>query len=206
MITSAERTMEKQLKNPFPMKFVKVRVGATSKDKKKGIPLFYIDAREVMKRLDEVCGIFGWQRKVQNIEGGATASIAIKNPFTNEWVEKADAGENSKTSPIKGASSDAFKRAAANWGIGRYLYYIPNRWCPLNEYKQFETLPELPEWAQNVKNIESWEEIAEKEYNPKDDVGLDEVDFTDMEAERTLTEAKHLRDQIAQHLKAQKND
>ena len=37
--------MLRQLKNPFDAKFVKVRVGATNKDKTKGIALFYIDAR-----------------------------------------------------------------------------------------------------------------------------------------------------------------
>ena len=52
----SNEAMLKQLKDPFDPRFVKVRVGAMSKDKKKGIALFYIDSREIQKRLDEVCG------------------------------------------------------------------------------------------------------------------------------------------------------
>jgi hypothetical protein len=31
--------------------------------------------------------------------------------------------------------SDAFKRAAVKWGIGRYLYRLPNVWAPC-EYRE----------------------------------------------------------------------
>ena len=45
-----------ELKAPFPGDKIHWRVGARTKDKSKGIPLAYIDARDVMERLDEVLG------------------------------------------------------------------------------------------------------------------------------------------------------
>ncbi len=34
----------------------------------------------------------------------------------------------------KGAFSDAFKRAAVLWGIGQYLYELPNVWTPIEAF------------------------------------------------------------------------
>ena len=52
----------------------------------------------------------------------------------------------------KGRISDAFKRAAVHWGVGRYLYNLPNVWVPLNgRYLAMANgLPQgvkLPPWA-----------------------------------------------------------
>lgn len=191
------------LKNPFDPKFIKVRVGATSKDKKKGIALFYVDAREVMKRLDEVCGMDGWARKETETAHGCICELSIRMPYSTngveKWVTKSDVGEFSKTAELKGASSDSFKRAAVNFGIGRYLYYIPNQWFPLNEYKQFVTKPTLPVWA-SPQEVVDWEIIALQEYDPENDAGLDEVDFVDKEAEEALKAGVSRREQIKEAL------
>ena len=48
------------LSGPFPATDISWRVGATSGDKTKGIALAYIDARDVMRRLDAVCGPAGF--------------------------------------------------------------------------------------------------------------------------------------------------
>lgn len=149
-----------QLKNPFDPKFLKWRVGATNKDKTKGIALAYLDAREVMKRLDDVCGPDRWQSRLTRTGDGFTCEIGIK--FDDEWVWKSNSAGDTKVEPIKGGSSDAFKRAAAVWGVGRYLYYLPNKWVELNEYKQLKEIPELPDWA-IPKRVERWEDIAELE-------------------------------------------
>lgn len=206
----AVKALAAQLKNPFDPRFVKIRIGATSKDKKKGIPLFYVDAREVMKRLDDVCGLDGWQRPEPTIvQGGCIQGIRIRMPYLDEegkavWIEKSDVGEVSKTSPLKGASSDAFKRAAVNFGIGRYLYYIPNQWVELNQYGQFVERPSLPGWALPQENLEDWEKVAIREYNPENDVGLDDVDFADLEAEEEMKAGAQLRAKIVDNLKAKK--
>ncbi len=92
--------------------------------------LLYKDARCDMNMLDETVGPFGWQRKHELINGKEFCTLSIKDPNTGEWISKQDCGTESNTEKEKGETSDALKRAAFNWGIGRELYtkifiYIP---------------------------------------------------------------------------------
>ena len=131
------------LKEPFEQKLIHWRVGATSRDKSKGIALAYIDARDAMKRLDDVVGPENWQNTYP-FEGCCEISIYFED---KGWVKKSNGAGATKVEAEKGQYSDAFKRAAVMWGIGRYLYYLPNVWVPLNQYKQIEEPPALPAWA-----------------------------------------------------------
>jgi len=146
-----------QLKNPFDPKFLKWRVGATNKEKTKGIALAYLDAREIYKRLDDVCGIAGWQNTLKRAGDGFICEISIK--IDGEWITKSNAAGDTRVEALKGGSSDALKRAAAAWGIGRYLYYLPNKWVALDSYKNLTEIPELPDWA-IPKRVERWEDVA----------------------------------------------
>ena len=59
----------RRLTAPFDPARVSWRVGSTNKDKTRGMALAYIDARDVMDRLDDVCGPEGWQRRYPHAEG-----------------------------------------------------------------------------------------------------------------------------------------
>jgi len=86
----------------------------------------YIDARQVQDLLDEVCGEHNWQCKYEEHKGNLFCSIGINiddNP--NDWVWKSDCGVESNVEKQKGEASDAFKRAAVMWGVGRFLYSMP---------------------------------------------------------------------------------
>jgi hypothetical protein len=121
-----------QLAAPFDPSEVDWRVGSTTKDKTKGMALAYIDARTVMDRLDTVCGPAGWQCRYV-MEGSKTVcEIGIK--CGDEWVWKADGAGDSDIEAEKGALSDAFKRSAVRWGIGRYLYNLKSPWVALKAF------------------------------------------------------------------------
>lgn len=105
------------------------RIGSTSKDKKKGLALAYIDARVVMDRLDSVCGPDGWQNRYPHAGVKTCCEIGIK--VNDEWIWKADGAGDTNVEANKGAFSDAFKRAAVKWGIGRYLYDVKSPWVEL---------------------------------------------------------------------------
>jgi len=155
-------TLLRQLKQPFDPKFIKWRIGATNQDKSKGIALAYLDAREVMKRLDDVCGTANWQSKMIPTPDGFICEISIK--FDNEWITKSNGAGLTKVEPIKGGMSDAFKRAASTWGVGRYLYYLPAIWIPIKEQGRsfvLSEIPELPDWALPSSEVERWEDVAE---------------------------------------------
>lgn len=118
-----------KLSAPFRPSEVDWRVGSTTKDKSKGMALAYLDARAVMMRLDDVCGPAGWQNRYTVGEGKTICEIGIK--CGDEWIWKADGAGNSDIEAEKGALSDAFKRAAVRWGVGRYLYDMGSPWVAL---------------------------------------------------------------------------
>lgn len=134
------------LKAPFAPNKISWRVGSTTKDKTKGMALAYIDARDVQDRLDEVCGIDGWQcryipmhDKKTVCEIGVLVSIApaIEHGAAyKEWIWKSDGAGDSDIEAEKGALSDAFKRAAVRWGVGRYLYDLDSPWVELDTYEK----------------------------------------------------------------------
>lgn len=85
----------------------------------------YIDSRQVQDLLDEVCGPQNWQCKFEEHKGNLFCSIGIaidSTPDKTFWVWKSDCGTESNVEKQKGEASDAFKRAAVMWGIGRFLY------------------------------------------------------------------------------------
>ncbi|NDD83411.1 Rad52/22 double-strand break repair protein [bacterium] len=123
-----------QLKMPFEPSRVSWRVGSTTADKSKGLALAYIDARDVMNRLDDVMGPDNWQDRYE-VHGNKT--VCYLSIRCNEgWITKADAAGDSDVEAEKGAISDAFKRAAVKWGIGRYLYDIESPWVELDGGKR----------------------------------------------------------------------
>lgn len=114
---------------PFSPTVVSWRVGAKSKDDKSGLALAYIDARDVLERLDEVCGPAGWQCRYSHANAKTVCEIGIKHD--SEWIWKANGAGDTDTEAEKGALSDAFKRAGVCWGIGRYLYSFPKLWVKI---------------------------------------------------------------------------
>lgn len=119
----------------FPQASISWRAQHVTKDGNKALALAYIDARDVMDRFDEVCGMAGWENSYPHANGKTVCSIGIK--CGDEWVYKADGAGDTDVEAEKGALSDAFKRAAVRWGVGRYLYddAFKNIWVPCESYK-----------------------------------------------------------------------
>ena len=150
-----------KLSEPFSPEAIDWRVGATNSDKNKGIALAYIQARPVMDRLDEVVGLENWTDVYTPIQGkdgvvGFLCTLSLK--IGDNWISKMDGADTSDIEAIKGGISDAFKRAAVKWGIGRYLYDLPGIWVPIEARgKSFvlKETPKLPDWALPKKKIKS---------------------------------------------------
>lgn len=119
-----------RLAEPFPVDAVSWRVGSTTGDKTKGMALAYIDARDVQERFDMVVGPANWQRRHPHVGGTTTCEIDV---WCDErgWVTKTDGAGDTDVEAEKGSLSDSFKRAAVNWGVGRYLYGLKSPWVEL---------------------------------------------------------------------------
>lgn len=121
-----------QLAAPFPPTSISWRVGSTNREKTKGMALAYIDARDVMERLDTVVGPGGWQDRYE-IHGARTiCTLSLR--IGDEWVAKSDGAGDTDVEAEKGALSDAFKRAAVKWGVGRYLYALDAPWVEIEAF------------------------------------------------------------------------
>jgi hypothetical protein len=139
------------LSEPFAPELISWRVGPTNEKSRKpddpirGQPLCYIDARTVMDRLDNVCGFDNWQNSYTPGMGTSiVCNIGIR--IAGEWIWKADGAGVTDMEADKGALSDAFKRSAVRWGIGRYLYDIKAPWITLGKRGNSTFIPdeELP--------------------------------------------------------------
>lgn len=109
---------------------IECRVGTISE---KGLSiLLYKDARVDQNILDQTFGIFGWMRTHEKIGDALFCTVSIKGE-DGMWISKSDVGTESYSDPIKGAASDAFKRACVNLGIGRELYSAPFIWIPADK-------------------------------------------------------------------------
>ena len=141
-------TQYEQLKRPFRASKISWRAGAvsyndpkTKQDPKSAIALAYIDARDVMERLDEVFGM-NWSCKYSHAETKTICEISVL--IDGVWITRANGAGDSDIEAEKGAISDAFKRAGVMFGIGRYLYDLPNEWVAVDKYKKFINKPKLP--------------------------------------------------------------
>lgn len=185
--TQSAEVLLKQFKEPFEPKLVKFRTGGGSKQ------LAYIDARDVMKRLDDVVGTENWQDDYVAIEGGIICKLSIR--IGEEWITKSNGANYTKIEPVKGGLSGALKRAAVEWGIGRYLYYLPTS-ANSNNVSQW------PKWAIPGSNIEKWEDVAEMEAEAE--TGMDEEEVFEnavtvtmqITAAKTSEELKEIKDKL----------
>lgn len=119
------------LSAPFPTDAIDWRVGSTNGEKSKGLALAYVDARAVMDRLDTVCGVDGWENEYTFGPGGlVVCDLRIKMP-DGTFISKCDGAGETDVEGQKGALSDALKRAAVRFGVGRYLYGMDSPWVSI---------------------------------------------------------------------------
>ena len=123
-LLSHENTMDQQLElfaalaAPFMPEEVRVRSQGARQ-------LQYITARTVMNRLDDVLGPANWWDEYMPLENSVICRLTIRLP-DRTTLTKSDAGGYAGMADSgdddKSGFSDAFKRAAVKFGIGRYLY------------------------------------------------------------------------------------
>jgi hypothetical protein len=162
------------LSAPFSAGSLSWRIGQKNKDKTKAMMLVYIDSRDVQDRLDEVCGM-NWKDDYKEVQGRLVCNLQVGNTVRSDGAGDTDfEGE-------KGGLSDAFKRAAVKFGIGRYLYNAKNfpTWLDINgdpDYKivqrakeQFadiarklgETVQTYHFWLGKIDDCKTLEELEE---------------------------------------------
>ncbi|HTP03258.1 MAG TPA: Rad52/Rad22 family DNA repair protein [Anaerolineales bacterium] len=119
------REMLSALRTPFSAGKLSFKVQTKPSEKGNALVVAYLDARDVMDRLDEVAGP-DWSDRYERLEGGKGLICYL----TVCGITRADVGDdNNENEPAKSAFSDAFKRAAVKFGVGRFLYDLPKMWA-----------------------------------------------------------------------------
>lgn len=113
-----------KLIEPLASHLIKVRPGATTKDKKKAIALAYYDWRVLVNRLNRLVGGRNWHVHLE--PWGANKLICT---LTILGVQKESTGEGEDDDENGGTSAEqqAKKRAMAEHGFN-YLYLLPEVW------------------------------------------------------------------------------
>jgi hypothetical protein len=140
-----------QLKAPFDESHISWRVGQKTTDGSMGQALPFIDNRVIQFVLDSIVKPENWRNEYTEVlaDGKLIAvRCALYIRVNGEWISKEDAAPLTVTNnlelAIKGVYSDAMKRAAVHWGIGRYLYEFRAPWVPLSEKGRLLSAPALP--------------------------------------------------------------
>src|SRR5438045_1047322 len=131
---------------PFDVAEVRFKPGVVSGNR--ALALAYVDARVIQDRLDDVLGVGGWQDDYECLPDGSVV-CRLRLRLGDEWVTKVDVGGPSEQPDggdrLKAAFSDALKRAAVKFGIGRFLYRLPAQWHDYDpQRRQFVRPPQLP--------------------------------------------------------------
>jgi hypothetical protein len=137
------------LSAPFEPKEVKFKPQMVKNNR--ALAMGYIDARLIQDRLDDVLGVENWQDKYDFLPDGSVV-CRLRLKLGGRWITKTDVGSPSEQPDsgdrVKAAVSDALKRAAVKFGIGRYLYRLPAQWVDYDPVKkQLTNLPQLPAFA-----------------------------------------------------------
>ena len=149
------------LEVPFHPRVIEWRVTNTTKgrEQSRGQVIPYADVRAYTDRLNALFSPAGWTRKYTvhtsaNFQRGKERRVVAKVFVTcdltifglgshaatgEEWADNENAGTS--------AEAQAFKRAAACFGLGRYLYHFTGAWVDLDDRKRPEITPQLAGWA-----------------------------------------------------------
>jgi hypothetical protein len=149
------RRLLDDLAEPFDPKEVKWKPQQVKQNR--CLAIAYIDARVIQDRLDDVLGSENWSDEYTAGPWPKSVLCKLTLSLAGRVVSKMDIGGESEQPDegdrAKAAVSDALKRAAVKWGIGRYLYRLPHQWVDYDPTKkQIAQVPQLPAFAIPAKS------------------------------------------------------
>ncbi len=209
----------------FDPEEIEFSVKATSRDKKKALMVAHLTARSVMDRLDEMVreGLLeSWTSTFEVVEKAVTkvqtrdgekeearyavvARIHLELP-SGKVLVKEDVGEGDT---LKGAFSDALKRAAVHLGIGRYLYRLGEMWVDLPEGRDYPSEEEIRKLRARLRGLarqKAREERSQAQVGPRGQGepqgrGQDEAERV-KELQERIRKADRLLPELIANLKA----
>ena len=146
--------MNEILTEPIQPDEIEWRVQSAKDGKMTVVP--YITNRCVMARFDAAFGAHNWTSEFREIQNGFICRLTVH--YNDRVIYREDGASKTGIEPEKGGISDAMKRAAVQFGLGRGLYDYPRvviadggKYIPLWAYPK---LTQLVEWINNGNHKE----------------------------------------------------
>lgn len=117
----------KTLRKPFPKDRLGIKIQSLSRQKDKAMLVAYLQHTDVQDRIEEVDPT--WTCEVLHEERTGD-TVYVRMSMTLKGVTRVNVGEGGDP---KGAYSDAIKRCAMLFGVGRYLYDSETVWVTYDE-------------------------------------------------------------------------
>jgi hypothetical protein len=177
--------MFEKLKDCFYEDELEFRVQSAGKngDRIWALVVCYVTNRAIQNRLDEVVGAENWRNRFEVLPNG-TILCGISIKVGDEWVTKYDGAGQTDIESEKGGLSSAMKRAAVQWGIGRYLYNLKATYADIadkgtyyqagkdGKYPAFRwNAPRLPAWALPQGSPKKEATTPEELFESKEQIG-----------------------------------
>lgn len=174
--------IRRKLEQKFSESDLKWRVQSCGKRNGKNYVLFsvYLEVLTIQERLNYIFGWDGWKSKEYvNENHSVTVELSLWSDTKKEWVTRSGTADivlknnsSQDDNSIKSASTSAFKRASAAFGIGIYLKAFKTIWgteCPKDtkgalkcenkkENIEFYAIPKVPQDFYFIENKEKAKE------------------------------------------------
>lgn len=159
-----------KLSAPFHPSNITWKPGAMTKDKAKALAMAYADLRAYQNRLDEVCGL-DWACAYTPWGDRIICHLTI-NGITRSSTGEADSDSERGEFSGTAAEAQAFKRACAMFGLGRYLYNLPTIWVEYDEKARgFTEKAKVRLQGMIAQHYQRWQAGQPAELEAGEDVG-----------------------------------
>lgn len=131
-MTQLTKEILDKLSAPFSADSVSIKIQTKPNSNGNSLCVAYIDARDVMQRLDDIAA-GNWSDDYRTAPSGG-----LECALTIFGVTRRDVGStDNENEPEKSAYSDAFKRAAVKFGVGRFLYFLPSLYAKVKDMGKY---------------------------------------------------------------------
>lgn len=149
---SATAKLLEELQVPFDPALIRWHAKEFKVLQRRKFALFFphADPRAYKDRLNSLFGPMAWSDAYEITTIPSKILVVCKLTITPLGPHSHSAtGEEFSRNPnaATAAEAQAFKRACASFGLGRYLYYFPGVWLEVDRENQPLAVPSLPEWA-----------------------------------------------------------
>lgn len=134
-----------KLKAPFDDSVIGVKVQSFSKNRDRAMLVLYLQHTDVMNRLEQVDP--AWRAHVVGVEHVKDV-VYVRMSLNLLGSNRENVGEGDD---YKSAYSDALKRCAMLFGVGRYLYDQEHVWVPYNEQHDKYKIWAIEEYTKSLR-------------------------------------------------------